>query len=140
MTLATLLHDAGLDALPASARDLAGIVGLPAAIGLLERFGGVTALYVPKDVTGGHILAQIMGEPAARKLSDVYGGDYVRNIPRCAGAMRAVRDRAVVRRKAEGAAPRDIAQEFGLTERWVWEILTRARQARPGQFRLPGLD
>jgi hypothetical protein len=139
LTLAALLNDAGLEALPASARDLAGIVGLPAAIGLLERFGGMTALYVPKDVSPGHDLARIMGEAAARKLSSVYGGDYLRNIPRCAGAMRAVRDRAVVRRKSEGAAPRDIAQEFGLTERWVWEILARSRQAEPQQYRLPGM-
>ncbi|EGJ49030.1 Mor transcription activator family protein [Desulfocurvibacter africanus] len=134
------LRDAPLSALPESLRDMVDLIGLPAALKLVERWGGITAVYVPKDMTPGHDLARELGYPAALKLSSVYGGDCLRNIPRCAGALRAARDRQVLRLRAENMAPRDIAPLVGLTERWVWEILNRAGEAeRSRQIMLPGL-
>lgn len=134
------LKDAPLSALPESLRELVDLIGLPAALKLVERWGGITAVYVPKDMAPGHELARVLGMEAARKLSEVYGGDCLRNIPRCVGGLRAVRDRQVVRLRSEGLAPRDIAPLVGLTERWVWEILNRAGEAeRARQIMLPGI-
>lgn len=134
------LQEAPLSALPESLRELVDLIGLPAALKLVERWGGITAVYVPKDMTPGHDLARALGFPAALKLSEVYGGDCLRNIPRCVGALRAVRDRQVLRLRADGLAPRDIAPQFGLTERRVWGILAEAGAAeRSRQIMLPGL-
>ena len=124
--------------LPASLRELCELIGLPAALRLVERWGGVTALYVPKNVPADHALARELGREAAVALSDIYGGDYLRNIPRAAGALRAVRDRAILRMRADRMPPADIALATGLTERWVWEILRRGRDARE-QCMLPGV-
>lgn len=134
MTLAT----AHLDDLPASARDLAGLVGLTPALHFVERWGGVMNLYVPKDVAADHELAQVMGLEAARAMSARYGGDYIENIPRCVEALRRARDRAIQRRLEEGASPAVLCLEFGLTERHIRRILANARAAGPQQARLPG--
>ena len=135
MSLAT----ASLDDLPASARDLAGLIGLPATLRLVEGWGGTMRLYVPKAMPQDHELARALGLDAARALSGVYGGDYVPSIPRCADALRQARDRALLRRRAEGASPATLAQEFGLTERHVWRLLAEIRAAGPQQVRLPGV-
>lgn len=135
MTLAT----AHLDDLPASARDLAGLIGLPATLRLVEGWGGVMRLYVPKDLAADHELARALGLEAARALVGVYGGDYLPSVPRCADALRQARNRALLRRRAEGASPAVLALEFGLTERQVWNIFASARAAGPPQARLPGL-
>jgi DNA-directed RNA polymerase specialized sigma24 family protein len=129
-----------LEHLPESVRELSELVGLNAALKLVDRWGGQIALYVPQRVDQDHPLAQTLGLEAAQALSRHYGGDYLRNIPRAARAMRAARDKAVLKRRGEGASPARIAQEFGLTERWVWELLRRAKDAGPPQCRLPGLD
>ena len=135
MTLAT----AHLDDLPASARDLAGLIGLPATLRLVEKWGGTMRLYVPRNIGPDHELARVLGLEAARALSSRYDGDYLPSVPRCADALRAARDRALLRRRAEGASPAALALEFGLTERHVWRILSAVRAAGPQQALLPGL-
>lgn len=134
MTLAT----AHLDDLPASARDLAGLIGLPATLRLVEKWGGVMRLYVPRDIAADHELARVLGLDAARALSARYDGDYLPSVPRCADALRQARNRALLRRRAEGASPAILALEFGITERQIWNILASARAAGPQQVRLPG--
>jgi len=134
------LHDAPLSTLPESLRELVDLIGLPAALKLVERWGGITAVYVPRDMTPGHHLARVLGYPAALKLARMYGGGCLRNIPRCVGALRAVRDRQVLRLRADGLSPRDIAPQVGLTERRVWGILAEAGEIeRARQIMLPGL-
>lgn len=135
MTLAS----AHLDDLPASARDLAGLIGLPATLRLVEGWGGVMRLYVPKAVPQDHELARALGLEAARALSRVFGGDYLPSVPRCADALRQARNRALLRRRAEGASPATLALEFGLTERQIWRLLAEAREAGVRQGRLPGV-
>lgn len=131
------LANVPLEDLPASVRELAGVVGLPAVLRLVERWGGVTRLYVPQTLDEGHDLAQLLGLTPARALAREYGGDYV-TVPRCAAALRLARDRALLRRRAEGVAPRRLALVFNLTERHVWRILRQAAEQRPAQGRLPG--
>ena len=133
-----ILASAQVDDLPASARDLASLIGLPATLRLVEGWGGTMRLYVPKAMAQDHELARALGLEAARALSGVYGGDYVPSIPRCADALRQARDRALLRRRAEGASPAALAQEFGLTERHVWRLLAEAREGGVRQGRLPG--
>jgi len=130
------LAQAHLEDLPASARELAEIIGLPAALRLVEGWGGWSFLYVPKAPGPEHALSRALGHQAALALAAAYGGDYIRSIPRCADAMRLARDRRLLGRRAEGASPAGLALEFGLTERHVWRILAEARVTGPEQGRL----
>jgi hypothetical protein len=111
-----------LDDLPESLREVVGLIGLPATLKLVEHFGGLIQLYVPRDISPDHPIAQALGVAAARKLSSVYGADTLRNIPRCAEGLRRIRNAEIrSRHPAESAAT--LALTFGLTERQIWTIL-----------------
>lgn len=125
--------------LPESMREVASVIGLPATLRLVERYGGFIQLYIPKDVQEGHPLALALGMEPAQALAAAYGGDYLKSIPKGASAIRAARDRALLRRIREGVSKADAAREYGLTERRVWQILADIRDSSPQQATLPGL-
>ena len=111
-----------LDDLPESLREVVDLIGLAATLRLVEQFGGMIALYVPREIEADHQLAAELGLPAARKLAGHYGGDYLRNIPRCASGLRRIRNAEIRRRSRAEPAPK-LALAFGLTERQIWTIL-----------------
>lgn len=110
-----------LDDLPESLREVVELIGLSATLKLVEHYGGLIAVYVPREIEPDHRLARDLGLAPARKLAGHYGGDCLRNIPRCVEGMRRIRDAEIRARRAEGAAR--LALEFGLTERQIWTIL-----------------
>lgn len=118
-----------LDDLPGSLRDVVDLIGLAATLKLIENFGGLIALYVPREIEPGHPIAIAIGITAARKLSDHYGTDCLRNIPRCVIGLRRIRDAEIHARRAAGETPARLARAFGLTERQVWAILADIRDA-----------
>ncbi|HJW81968.1 MAG TPA: Mor transcription activator family protein [Acidiferrobacterales bacterium] len=114
------------DDLPESLRDVVELIGLAATLKLVEHFGGLIALYVPRDIEPEHPIAVAIGITAARKLAAHYGTDCLRNIPRCVAGLRRIRDAEIHRRhKIESAAR--LALAFGLTERQIWMILAEIR-------------
>lgn len=115
-----------LDDLPESLRDVVELIGLAATLKLVEHYGGLIALYVPRELEPDHHLARAIGISAARKLASRYGGDQVRSIPMCVGGLRRLRDAEIRRRVAEGEAPATLVREFGVTERHIWRILAKA--------------
>ncbi len=118
-----------LDDLPESLRDVVALIGLPATLKLVEHFGGLIALYVPREIEAEHPIAQAIGITAARKLSGRYGTDCLRNIPRCVIGLRRIRDAEIHARRAAGESPARLALAFGLTERQVWSILAEIRDS-----------
>lgn len=114
-----------LDDLPESLRDVVELIGLAATLKLVEHFGGLIVLYVPREIGPEHPIAVAIGITAARKLSVHYGGDCLRNIPLCVAGMRRIRD-AEIRRRAASESAASLAREFTLTERHVWRILAEA--------------
>jgi hypothetical protein len=118
-----------VDDLPESLRDVVELIGLPATLNLVEHFGGLIALYVPREIEPEHPIAVAIGITAARKLSAHYGGDCVRNIPRCASWIRRVRDTEIHARRTAGESPARLALEYGITERAVWMILAEIRDS-----------
>lgn len=117
-----------VDDLPASLLDLVELIGLAATLNLVERFGGLIQLYVPRDIEPGHPIAQAIGITAARKLAKEYGTDCLRNIPRCAEGLRRIRNGEIrARHPNESAAA--LALAYGLTERQIWTILAEGRAA-----------
>lgn len=120
MTARLLLED-----LPESLREVVDLIGLAATLKLVEHFGGLIALYVPRDIEPDHPLALAIGITAARKLSAHYGTDSLRNIPLCVAGLRRIRD-AEIRRRSTAESAAALAREFALTERHVWRILAEA--------------
>lgn len=64
--------------------NIAEVIGPELALLLAEHLGGV-ASYVPKEPQSCHKLAMIIGLPALRMLSKVYGGTWL-EVPRYAAA------------------------------------------------------
>lgn len=114
-------------ALPALIEELREVIGLPAALALVEKWGGVT-LFVPKNPPEGHPLAQAIGIRAARKLSAHAGLEYLR-IPRCAARLRAARDAELLSDHAAGLSAAKCARKYHLTERQVWRIFRAGPKA-----------
>lgn len=108
--------------LPATLREVAALIGLPATLTLVKHYGGVR-LYIPKTLEPGHILIRLLGAEAAQRLVAHYMPGEPFEVPRAVQLMRASRNRAIRLRAARGATAADIARDFAMTERHVWRIL-----------------
>jgi Mor family transcriptional regulator len=127
--------DLQLEDLPALLREVAELIGLPAALRLVEHYGG-TLLYVRQNPTADYELVEVIGMKAARRLADHFGLEQL-EVPRCAEALRALRDREICRLYLEEdwTAGR-LARKYGLTMRQVWRILAAARNIDTTQANL----
>jgi len=123
------IHD-----LPESLTDVADAIGLPATLALVEHAGGVR-IYVPERLSDDHRLVEWLGRDAAAMLSDAYAGEEL-VVPRCAEALRRVRNRQIRRERSEGARPAELALRYRLTERQVFTILARDDAPASDQFSL----
>lgn len=126
--------------LPASIHEVAAVIGMPATLRLVERFGGTT---LPLPAGANRIgrnylraLAKQIGDDDAQKLAHYCAGEPL-YIPRCDAALRRLRDlsicdqfEAAVRTgKTANKAVVELALEYKLTDRWIWNIL---KETPPG--------
>ena len=122
--------------LPPSAQELARVIGLSAALTMVDYYGGLT-LRIPHGETeqGRTMLADIVkhiGEPAAKALAQKYAATDV-YIPNCKPAMQRARDAALLADRKnlamDGLSERQIvtclAIRYRLTERTIWRTLKR---------------
>ncbi len=109
--------------LPHSVQVIADVIGRDAALLLASQLprayatgrpSGRAMLYVPKQVTPGHRLVQILGAEAAAKLIRVFAGE-VMLLATCAGVKRSERNGKIAQLLAEGAAPEQVREMFGLS-------------------------
>lgn len=100
---------------PPEVMRLAEVIGEPAALALIEEFGGLRT-YVPKHPTERIVAA--IGAEAAAKLAAAWGGEYI-PVP-LARAWR------VMVYRSRGQSYPAIARRVGLSEDGVWRILSRA--------------
>lgn len=118
------------DDLPDKAQELAALIGLPALLRLVERWGGLS-LYVPERVRPDHPLAETLGLDAARRLAELYAREEL-SVPACRQAIRLARDRQLrALHHTHGWPAQRIAWFTGLTERQVWRILAASDNAGP---------
>ena len=110
---------------------LVELVGLPAALRLVDRFGG-TAIYVPhaSRVKDHSPVALAIGAEATRKLAAVWPQAHVL-VPRGAPYLRAQRDRAIHADRATLSLAQ-LARKYEMTERNVLFVLSREPQPMPG--------
>lgn len=120
--------------LPRQILDIARAVGMPTAMRLVDELGGTSWEFAKGSNRNGLIrvaaLADILGEDAARLLTQHMGGEKI-YIPRCAEALRRLRDLEIHRQFEQAvragvsanAAVAELARSNKLSDRWVWEIL-----------------
>lgn len=113
------------------------MIGLPAALRLVDRFGGI-CVYVPhpgRVVAHGKV-AEVIGVEAMRRLAETWGPDHVM-VPVGAAYMRAQRDRAIHADRA-ALSLSELARKYEMTERNVLLVLKRPAPELAGAAAAPG--
>jgi hypothetical protein len=100
--------------------DVSAEIGYTATSLLVAWFGGAN-LYIPAAADENHPVSRLIGHAAFRRLVAAYGSETLW-IP--GGHLEAMdrRDRLIAERLARGAGTREIAAEFGITERRVQQL------------------
>lgn len=136
------LTDITLRDLPYSIRTIARQIGLPAALALVDSFGGLTLRIAQGERVRGQamlaMLAAKVGEDAASRLAQEYGATQL-YIPNCKPALLKARNRQLLADRAslaaEGLSERHIVQclalRYRISDRYVWEILKKPLGTAP---------
>lgn len=107
---------------------LISAIGLPDALKLVERFGGVRIyLPQPEHLTGDNPIAKTVGLDAAKRLSALWAQERP-YLPRATDALRRQRDRAIVQ-DLKSMSFSQVALKYRLTERQVYSIKAAADEA-----------
>ncbi len=122
--------------LPDVVHTIVKLVGLPAAMRLVDQLGGTTFPIAMRRSRLGEIryeaLAEIVGSEAADLLTAHFGGEVL-YIPRCAKALRELMYRSIraefdslTRDQTAIHAVTQLALRYRLADRHVWRILKRS--------------
>lgn len=109
--------------LPENFKDVIEVIGLQSALVLADKLGGIR-MYVPERMSDEHPLVETLGRKKAQLLSDHYTGDYL-YLPRCAEALRNLRNSRIIAERNQGASTSKLALRYRLTERQVQTIIAR---------------
>lgn len=130
------LTDITPEDMPPAVSAVAQLIGLPAALDLVENFGGLTLRIPHGNNEQGrailHLIATSVGEVAAQRIATAFGATQL-YIPNCKPALLKVRNRQLVADRnslaADGLSERDIVQclarRYRISDRYVWEILKK---------------
>lgn len=129
------LEHAELSSLPATARDMAEVIGLRKTLRLVEALGGTTFPVPKRETKLGelrfNVLADVIGVDAADILVRRYGSTDL-YIPRCAEALRRARDAVICREydrliqtMSGNEAVQRLARTHRLSDRHIFNILKR---------------
>lgn len=112
-----------INLMPKNFAFIAKLIGAEASLNLIQAFGG-TRLFVPVNhaVNINHEITHIIGLRALQLLAEHLGKTYI-EIPMGAPITIAMRNRAV-RDAAKKESQAKLARRFGLTPRWIREILS----------------
>ncbi len=107
--------------------ELVDAIGMPAALKLIERFGGTRiALPLPANVHADNPVAQVIGVEPVRKLAALWGQERP-YLPRAVAYLRRQRDRQL-RSDAQRLPIPQVALRYQLTERAVYLILANGEE------------
>jgi len=113
-----------MSAVQAPLSRLVELIGLPAALRLVGKFGGVP-IYIPQPsrVLAHGKVAQVIGLEAMRALAAAWPKEHIK-IPRGAEYLR--RQRAIsIHRDRDRLSLRDLALKYEMTDRNVLYVLAR---------------
>lgn len=118
-----------VDQLPPQVRGLVRLIGLPETVRLLEARGG-RPTYVPRDPNGATELGEILSQQALQQLSGTWPGETL-DLPKPDKIATQIRTQYIIEARRRGLkSGRQLAQEFGLTYRWVKALCAQARDGR----------
>lgn len=110
-----------IELLPKVLQDFVRLIGLQATMLLVEKFGGLR-IYIPLNPTPEHHFALLIGLANLQRLSEVYGREDHFELPKAERALLALRN-AKIRSEYGPKSVRQLASEYGLTERHVTRIV-----------------
>jgi len=112
--------------LPASLDEVIEVIGESSTLQLINAFGGTTQrLPAMRNAVEQHEMAVIIGMEKLHQLIKAIGASRYVYIPRCADGLRQKRDREIVKRFSESNTVEQLAREYGLSDRQVWNILKK---------------
>ncbi|WP_447588676.1 Mor transcription activator family protein [Aquipseudomonas campi] len=124
------------DVLPASVVDMAQRIGMPAALTVVEKMGGIRWRVAEGATREGAAkraaLADIVGSDIEELLHREYAGEDI-SLPRCHAALLRWRNIEINRRFEQGIREgltghiiaAELAREYRLTDRWIWDIVNK---------------
>lgn len=126
--------------LPPLLQEFEALIGLDATMALVRVYGGLR-LYIPTEqrVHPDHPIAQLIGEPALRRLAAHYGGLPHFALPKAERALIATRNARIAAAYAADKTVRQLAIEHCLTERQVERIIAASGVQAPAQRRQTSL-
>lgn len=128
--------DLSTELLPKVLQDFVQRIGIAPTMLLVEQFGG-RRLYIPLNPHPDHHLAKLIGLENLTKLSSVYGAEDHFDIPRAMRALKHLRDEKI-RSEYGPKSASTLAQENGLTERQIFNIVGPDKAANSSQSKLFG--
>lgn len=125
-----------IELLPPLLRDFERLVGLRATMAMVEGWGGLRIYFpTPDRVTEDHPYVKAIGIDALKTLSMEYGGLPHFQLPKAERALQAVRNARIAADYATHKTARQIAAEYGLTERQVVRLVSVMRIPAPKERR-----
>lgn len=128
--LAPLRQSRNMEDLPDAAHVLIEVIGLQATIDLVKAHGG-DEIKVPAVVDGDSrawaILEEAIGHEAARKLVESRFKGTPVYVPLCTAALRAARDRDIVRRIDAGEPFDQVRSSHKMTRSYMYRVLRAKR-------------
>lgn len=114
--------------LPATIKEMVGVIGLPATLSIVNERGGIR-LSIPTKSQPQHWLHALIGPEALTALVNYYGGEEI-DIPRCACVLQAIKEQHIVNAFANGHSNAQLARAFGYTERGIRKLRKRVEQPK----------
>lgn len=87
---------------------------------------------MPQYPESYYTIAEVIGEDAARKLCEAFGGEAI-YVPK-SDSLESVERVAAIRQEYNGANVPQLARKYGLTTRRVQRIVENERPVMPGQM------
>ncbi|MDN6860720.1 Mor transcription activator family protein [Pseudomonas sp. CAN2814] len=135
------------DMLPDNVRDMAGRIGLPSTLVVVEQLGGTLWRVAEGRARRGEArraaLAELVGSEIEEQLHAHYKGEEI-YVARCHKALVRWRDLEITERFERGLRDgqtvrsllNDLAREYSLSSRWIWEVVNRPSEPSPQQSTL----
>jgi|GEM_PF-2265218 len=108
--------------------DIAPVVGFSATLRLSAWYGDASPLYVPATVAEHQMLVRLLGQSAAQRMAQEFGGECLA-IPRISSYTEDCRRHKVAVLAARGFGMREIARMTELSERRVQQICRELEQS-----------
>lgn len=118
--------------LPQLLQDFERLIGLQATLALVQVYGGLR-IYIPTPARArpDHPIAKIIGHDNLLALANMYEAEAHFLLPKATHALLALRNARITTAYATVKTVRDLAIEYGLTERQIERIVAAAGVKAP---------